>query len=60
MNIHLSIPNGHVHAADKLARQLGISRNELYRKALELFMEERSPECEPVGTMNDRFDDEDW
>lgn len=60
MNITISIPNGHIHAADKLAKKLGLSRNELYRKAIELYLEERSPESEPVAVMNDHHDDEDW
>lgn len=60
MNMHVSIPTGHLRAADRLAKHLGLTRNELFRKAIELYLEHRSPECETVPTSREMADDEDW
>lgn len=60
MKTMISIPDGHLDAADRLAKHLGISRNELFRKAIELYLEQRSPECETVSTRKDYFEAEDF
>jgi metal-responsive CopG/Arc/MetJ family transcriptional regulator len=60
MNTTISIPDGHLEAADRLAKQLGISRNELFRKAIELFLEQGNPEAEAVGAGNARRKEPKW
>ena len=49
MNTTISIPDGHLEAADRLAKELGISRNELFRKAIELYLVYGNPEVEVVA-----------
>jgi metal-responsive CopG/Arc/MetJ family transcriptional regulator len=49
MNTTISIPDGHLKAVDRLAKQLGITRNEAFRKAIELFLEHSNPEVEAVA-----------
>jgi metal-responsive CopG/Arc/MetJ family transcriptional regulator len=49
MNTTISIPDNHLVAADRLAKELGISRNELFRKAIEFFLVYGNPELEAVG-----------
>jgi metal-responsive CopG/Arc/MetJ family transcriptional regulator len=60
MNTHITIPTSHLRAADRLAKHLGLTRNELFRKAIELYLEQRSPECETVPASRDVTDDEEW
>jgi hypothetical protein len=49
MNTTISIPDGHLKAVDRLAKQLGITRNEAFRKAIELFLEHSNAEVEAVA-----------
>jgi len=42
MKTAISIPDVLFEAADRVASRLGISRSELYRRALKKFLEERS------------------
>ena len=56
MNTTISIPDGHLKAVDRLAKELGISRNELFRKAIELYLIYGNPEVEPVGACSTRQD----
>jgi len=49
MNTTISIPDGHLAAIDKLAKQLGITRNEAFRKAIELYLVYGNPEVELVA-----------
>jgi metal-responsive CopG/Arc/MetJ family transcriptional regulator len=60
MNTTISIPDGHLKAADKLAKQLGISRNELFRKAIELMLEHTNAEAETVAASGGRRKDPTW
>jgi len=60
MNTTISIPDGHLKAADKLAKELGISRNELFRKAIELFLIYGNPEAETVGSSSNRRKEPKW
>jgi len=46
MNTTISIPDGHLAAIDRLAKQLGITRNEAFRKAIELYLVYGNPEVE--------------
>ncbi|HKW13134.1 MAG TPA: ribbon-helix-helix domain-containing protein [Candidatus Krumholzibacteria bacterium] len=59
MNINVTIPDHLVATGDKLAKRMGLSRNELFRLALTQLLEELYAEAEPVGaSVTD--DDEDW
>ena len=60
MNTTISIPDGHLKAADRLAQELGISRNELFRKAIELFLIYGNPEVETVGANSSRRKEPKW
>lgn len=60
MNTTISIPDGHLKAADRLAKQLGISRNELFRKAIELMLEHGNSEVETVAGSGGRRKDPTW
>jgi metal-responsive CopG/Arc/MetJ family transcriptional regulator len=60
MNTTISIPDGHLAAADRLAKQLGISRNELFRKAIELFLQYGNPEVETIGSATGRRKEPKW
>lgn len=42
MKTAISIPDNLFEAADKVARRLGISRSELYQRALARFLEQQS------------------
>lgn len=41
MKIAISVPDGVFHAGEQLARQLGISRSQLYADALSAYLSER-------------------
>ena len=59
MNINVTIPDHLVTTGDKLAKRMGLSRNELFRLALTQLLEELYAEAEPVAaSVTD--DDEDW
>jgi metal-responsive CopG/Arc/MetJ family transcriptional regulator len=60
MNTTISIPDGHLAAIDRLAKQLGITRNEAFRKAIELFLEHGHPEVETVGYGTGRRKEPKW
>ena len=60
MNTTISIPDGHLKAADRLAKELGISRNELFRKAIELYLIYGNPEVAPVGAGSNPRKDPKW
>ena len=53
MNTTLSFSDDLVRAADKLARQMGISRNDLFRKAMERYLEQQAAiDGEAVDAVN--------
>jgi metal-responsive CopG/Arc/MetJ family transcriptional regulator len=59
MNINVTIPDHLIATGDKLAKRMGLSRNELFRLALTQLLEELYSETEPVpASVTD--DDEDW
>ena len=60
MNTTISIPDGHLAAIDKLAKQLGITRNEAFRKAVELFLEHTHAEAETVAAGTGRRKEPKW
>jgi metal-responsive CopG/Arc/MetJ family transcriptional regulator len=62
MNININIPDHLVATGDKLAKRMGVSRNELFRLALTQLLEELHAEPDLVGatTSSARNDDEDW
>ncbi len=61
MNVTLNIPDHLVATGDKLAKRMGLSRNELFRLALTQLLEELYHDAEtvPVGPAPIE-DDEDW
>lgn len=60
MNTTISIPDGHLAAIDRLAKQLGITRNEAFRKAIELFLEHANSEVETVASGAGRRKEPKW
>ena len=60
MNINVTIPDHLVATGDKLAKRMGLSRNELFRLALTQLLEELYAEAEPVPASISADDDEDW
>jgi metal-responsive CopG/Arc/MetJ family transcriptional regulator len=52
MKTAISIPDPLFQAADRLARRLGISRSELYRRAVRRFLEQHSH-----GVVREALDD---
>jgi len=60
MNINVTIPDHLVTTGDKLAKRMGLSRNELFRLALTQLLEELYAEAEPVTASAAVDDDEDW
>ena len=60
MNINITIPDHLVATGDKLAKRMGLSRNELFRLALTQLLEELYSETEPATASVGADDDEDW
>jgi metal-responsive CopG/Arc/MetJ family transcriptional regulator len=60
MNINITIPDHLVATGDKLAKRMGLSRNELFRLALTQLLEELYTETEAVSASAAPYDDEDW
>jgi metal-responsive CopG/Arc/MetJ family transcriptional regulator len=60
MNINITVPDHLVATGDKLAKRMGLSRNELFRLALTQLLEELYSETEPVTASVGTDDDEDW
>lgn len=60
MNTTISIPDGHLAAIDRLAKQLGITRNEAFRKAIELYLEHVNAEAEAVAAGTGRRKEPKW
>lgn len=61
MNININVPDHLIATSDKLAKRMGVSRNELFRLALTQLLEELHSDSELVTaapTASD--DDEDW
>lgn len=65
MNTNFTFSVDLVRAADKLAREMGISRNDVFRKAMECYLLEQAQiHHEAVGSAHGQhvpaFSDEDW
>ncbi len=61
MNINITIPDHLIATSDKLAKRMGVSRNELFRLALTQLLEELQAEGELVAVAAPgAADDEDW
>ncbi len=60
MNTTISIPDGHLAAIDRLAKELGITRNEAFRKAIELFLQYGNPEVEAMTGGTGRRKEPKW
>ncbi len=61
MNLNITVPDHLVSTADKLARRMGVSRNELFRLALTQLLEELHSDSELVAAAPSAADDdEDW
>jgi metal-responsive CopG/Arc/MetJ family transcriptional regulator len=60
MNTTISIPDGHLVAIDNLAKQLGITRNEAFRKAIEFYLEHGTTELEAVAAGTGRRKEPKW
>ena len=61
MKTNITVSSNLLHAVDRLAERLDISRNDLVRKALERYLEQegsRAPVMAFAGKSID--DDEDW
>lgn len=62
MNINIVIPDHLVATGDKLAKRMGVSRNELFRLALTQLLEELNSDADLVAASapSAAEDDEDW
>jgi metal-responsive CopG/Arc/MetJ family transcriptional regulator len=60
MNITITVPDHLIATGDKLAKRMGLSRNELFRLALTQLLEELYADTEPVTAAGAPEDDEDW
>lgn len=61
MNINITVPDHLIATSDKLAKRMGVSRNELFRLALTQLLEELQSDSELVAAApNAADDDEDW
>lgn len=60
MNITITVPDHLVTTGDKLAKRMGLSRNELFRLALTQLLEELYADTEPAVASVAADDDEDW
>jgi metal-responsive CopG/Arc/MetJ family transcriptional regulator len=52
MKTAISLPDSVFYKAEQLARQLGVSRSELYKKALETFFEEQDSRQTMIDSIN--------
>ena len=57
MKTAVSIPDRLFKAADRIAKRLGMSRSELYARAIERFVSEQS-EAEITKTLNEVYGDD--
>ena len=61
MNINITVPDHLIATSDKLAKRMGVSRNELFRLALTQLLEELQADSELVAAAPSAADDdEDW
>jgi metal-responsive CopG/Arc/MetJ family transcriptional regulator len=60
MNINITVPDHLVATGDKLAKRMGVSRNELFRLALTQLLEELHADHDLVAVTVPADDDEDW
>ena len=61
MNINITVPDHLIATSDKLAKRMGVSRNELFRLALTQLLEELQSDTELVTAAPSAVDDdEDW
>jgi hypothetical protein len=61
MNLEITIPDHLVATGDKLAKRMGVSRNELFRLALTQLLEELHADQHLVAAnASQKDDDEDW
>jgi metal-responsive CopG/Arc/MetJ family transcriptional regulator len=65
MNTNLTFSVDLIRAADKLAREMGVSRNDVFRKAMERYLEQQAQIHEEAlstmhGTHAPALIDEDW
>ena len=65
MNTNFTFSVDLIRAADKLAREMGISRNDVFRKAMERYLEQQAQSHEEaLSTMHETrvsaHIDEDW
>jgi metal-responsive CopG/Arc/MetJ family transcriptional regulator len=59
MKTAISLPDNIFHAAEQLAKQLGVSRSELYRTALEHYLAEQNSRTALLENINKVCDEVD-